>query len=80
VPAGAPRIRFDDLAPGTYALAAIHDENGNARLDTLFGMPREGFGFSRNPPIGFGPPRFARAEFRVGDGGEPQIIRMRYLL
>ena len=61
VPAGQHIIRFDGLPPGKYAAALIHDENSNAKLDTLLGIPREGFGFSRNPPIGFGPPRFPAA-------------------
>ena len=37
----------NDLVPGTYAIALIHDENDNQRLDTgLFGIPKEGFCFS----------------------------------
>lgn len=80
VPASAPHIRFEGLAPGDYALAVIHDENGNARLDTMVGIPREGFGFSQNPRIGFGPPRFAAARFAVVPGGPGQQVRIRYLL
>lgn len=79
LPAGNPRIRFTGLVPGAYAISVIHDANGNARLDTLMGIPREGFGFSRNPAIGFGPPSFAAARFTVA-GAEIQQVRMRYLL
>jgi uncharacterized protein (DUF2141 family) len=78
--AAAPRIRFDGLAPGDYAVAVIHDANANARLDTMLGIPREGFGFSRNPAIRFGPPRFDASKFVVAPGGGIQQIRMRYLL
>jgi uncharacterized protein (DUF2141 family) len=80
VPASQHVIRFDDLPPGNYAAALIHDENSNAKLDTLLGIPREGFGFSRNPPIGFGPPRFAAAEFALGGVAETQQVTMRYML
>ena len=80
VPAGQRIIRFDGLAPGNYAAALIHDENSNAKLDTLMGIPREGFGFSRNPRIGFGPPRFSAAEFALGGVAEKQQVTMRYLL
>lgn len=80
VPAAAPHIRFEGLAPGNYAVAVIHDANSNAKLDTMLGIPKEGFGFSRNPAIGFGPPRFAAAQFAVGAGGDVQQVRMRYLL
>ena len=51
VPAGQRAIHLDGLPYGQYAAAVIHDENNNAKLDTLAGIPREGFGFSRNPPI-----------------------------
>lgn len=80
VPATERSLRFDGLAPGTYAASLIHDENSNARLDTLMGIPREGFGFSRNPRIGFGPPRFSAAEFTLGDVAERQQVVMHYLL
>jgi uncharacterized protein (DUF2141 family) len=80
VPASQHIIRFDDLPQGKYAVALIHDENSNAKLDTLLGIPREGFGFSRNPPIGFGPPRFAAAEFALGGVAETQQVTMRYML
>ena len=80
IPAGTPKIRFDGLAHGDYAVAVIHDENGNRKLDTFAGIPREGFGFSRNPPVTFGPPRFSAARFTLTSGAETQQVRMRYLL
>ena len=80
VPAGEHGVRFEGLPHGGYAVAVIHDENGNAKLDTFAGIPKEGFGFSRNPAIRFGPPRFAAARFALaGDAGKQQI-RMRYIL
>ena len=80
VPAGTQLIRFEALAQGDYALAVIHDENDNARLDTFVGIPREGFGFSRNPPVRFGAPRFAAARFNLGGDAVEQQVRMHYLL
>jgi uncharacterized protein (DUF2141 family) len=79
-PADGGAIRFAGLPHGDYAIAVIHDENGNGKLDTIAGIPREGFGFSRNPPIRFGPPRFASARFSVTGTGERQQVTMRYLL
>jgi len=79
-PAGAGAIHFAGLPQGDYAIAVIHDENGNGKLDTLAGIPREGFGFSRNPPVRFGPPRFSSARFTVAGSGERQQVKMRYLL
>ncbi len=79
VPAGQKALHLDGLPHGDYAAAVIHDENGNAKLDTLAGIPREGFGFSRNPAIRFGPPRFTAARFSLGSVAETQQIRMRYI-
>ena len=73
-------VRLPAAEPGSYALSVIHDENGNGRLDTTLGIPREGFGFSRNPAIGFGPPSFETVRFAAGTGPSQQIVRLRYLL
>ncbi len=80
VPATMHKVHFDDLPYGSYAVAVIHDANGNNKLDTLLGIPREGFGFSRNPIIRFGPPRFSSARFDIGAAPDQQEIKMRYLL
>lgn len=80
VPAGTHALRFEGLPLGNYAVAVIHDENGNSRLDTFAGIPREGFGFSRNPVIRFSAPRFAAARFTVTGDANQQQIRMRYIL
>jgi uncharacterized protein (DUF2141 family) len=73
-------VRFQNLPSGNYAVAILHDENGNDRLDRFAGIPREGIGFSRNPQFSFGPPRFSAARFRLGNSRENQRIRMRYFL
>ena len=80
VPAAARAMRFPGVAPGRYALTLFHDENSNQRLDTLMGIPREGFGFSRNPTIRFGAPRFEQVSIELGGGVTRQSIRMQYLL
>jgi len=81
IPASAKAVQLDfgAVAPGTYAVSLFHDENGNGKLDTVMMIPREGFGFSRDAKVRFGPPRFAAAAFTVE--GEPvkQTVRMRYL-
>lgn len=80
VPAEARlELRFGSLAPGSYAIALIHDENGNGKLDKRLIVPAEGFGFSRNAPVRFGPPSFASAAFSVDGDEQHQAIRMRYL-
>ena len=80
VPAVQTSVNIPDLPTGAYAIALFHDENRNGRLDTSFGIPREGFGFSRNPRIGFGPPKFSAARFNVGSGDTAERIKLKYLL
>jgi uncharacterized protein (DUF2141 family) len=76
----AGELHFRNLAAGTYSVSIIHDENGNGKLDTFVAIPREGFGFSGNPPIRFGPPKFGEASFRLNTGRNTQVVRVRYLL
>ncbi len=72
-------VRFDGVSPGTYAVALIHDENGNNKLDTAMFIPKEGFGFSRNPAVVMGPPRFASAQFAVGAADMTLPVKMKYM-
>jgi uncharacterized protein (DUF2141 family) len=53
---------WENLPPGNYGVAVIHDENRNRKLDRNFlGIPREGFGFANNPHVGFSAPPFNAA-------------------
>lgn len=66
VPAREPSTVLRGIPEGEYALALIHDQNENGKLDTNFlGIPSEGFAFSNNPTIFFGPPSFSKAKFSV---------------
>lgn len=81
VPAArATGLAFDGVPEGTYALSVMHDENGNARLDTMMSIPREGFGFSRNPVVRFGPPKFAEVRFVVPAEGTRVPVKIKYFL
>ena len=78
--ANAKTIHFQSVAHGTYAISLIHDENGNGKLDTSVMIPKEGFGFSRNPTVTFGPPKFKSASFTLGDKNAVQSVKMKYML
>ncbi|WP_419827132.1 DUF2141 domain-containing protein [Sphingomonas sp.] len=78
--ADAATLRFGDLPSGDYAVALFHDENDNGRIDTRFGIPAEGVGFSNNPRLLFGPPSFARAAVALTDRTAEQTVRLRYFL
>ncbi len=77
----ANALDFAGVRPGTYAIALLHDENGNGRADRALGMmPKEGFGFSRDARVRLGPPDFDEAAFTVRNAPVRQTIRMRYML
>lgn len=64
-PAGV-QCRFDNLAPGLYAVAVTHDLNGNRRTDTnLIGIPTEDWGVSNNPRPTLRAPRCDEAAIQV---------------
>ncbi|MCT2557947.1 DUF2141 domain-containing protein [Tsuneonella sp. YG55] len=78
---GSLTLTFKGVTPGRYAVALLHDENGNGKADRALGMmPREGFGFSRDAPVRMAPPRFADAVFPVADSDQKLTIKMRYML
>lgn len=76
VPADAKSVSytFTNLESGTYAIKLFHDENSNGKLDTnMFGIPKEGYGFSNN--VGrFGEPAFNDAAFEVQNSAKIEII------
>ncbi len=76
---GAATVSFTKLPAGTYAASVFHDANANGKLDTFAGIPREGYGFSRNPPFRPRAPVFSESEIHIS--GPAQVtISMRYLL
>ncbi|WP_338792914.1 DUF2141 domain-containing protein [Bernardetia sp. MNP-M8] len=59
-------ITFTDLEAGDYAFALFHDENGNNEMDSnMFGIPKEGYGFSTNFKPKVSAPDFDEADFKI---------------
>lgn len=57
-----------ELPPGRYAVAVLHDENGNGKMDTrLLRMPKEPYGFSNGAKPRMGPPKFEDAVFDLAE-------------
>ncbi len=70
-------ILMQNFADGEYAVAVYEDINGNGKLDTNFlGIPKEPVGTSRDAKGNFGPPKFANAAFKIGDGITPISIQL----
>ena len=74
------RILIKGVPDGTYAISVLHDENNNGDLDmSAVGIPKEGFGFSNDAKVTFGPPKFESAKF-VKKGETAIRVKMRYML
>ena len=72
-------VQLNALPRGEYAISVFHDLNRNTRLDSrvLFHLPKEPFGFSNNPKLVFGPPRFSDCQFRLDQNVKEVTIRLR---
>ncbi|WP_341528754.1 DUF2141 domain-containing protein [Nostoc sp. UHCC 0302] len=74
------QVKFEQLSPGSYAIGVLHDENTDNQPNLNFlGIPTEGFGFSRNPAIVAGPPKFADSVFIVAGPTMTVQIQVNYL-
>ena len=72
-------VSYRGLKDGVYAVAVIHDENGNNELDTNFlGIPTEGIGISTNPRL-LGKPHFNEAQFEI-KGKAAITVSAKYIL
>ena len=61
---------------GTYALAVLHDENGNGKFD----MSTDGGGFSNNPKLFLGAPSFDESRFDLEETGAALDVEVKYML
>ena len=69
---GQATVIFENVPGGTYALVALHDKNGNHRMDfDADGMPQEDYGSSGNS-ISYGPPSWIESKFDF-KGGEKEL-------
>lgn len=74
-------VTFRNLTAGTYAVSVIHDANNDGTINQgALGIPTEGFGFSRNPQVRTGPPRFGDAAIFIAGPNTTAQIRLQYLL
>ena len=70
---------FSGLPKGRYAIAVMHDENSNGKVDTNFiGIPKEGVGASNDAKASMGPPKFDDASFDYGGGRKDMTVHITY--
>lgn len=66
-------------APGVYAIALYHDENGDTKFNrSMIGLPVEGWGFTNNPPTLMGLPSFSSVRLNITRTGLVTRIKMKY--
>ena len=71
--------KFAGIAPGTYAVAVVHDENNNGQVDTNFlGIPTEGYGVSNNRTYAMSWPKWDESKFQVADKDVVLNVTLRY--
>jgi uncharacterized protein (DUF2141 family) len=74
-------VIFPNLKAGNYAVAVIHDANGDNTLNrNSLGIPTEGFGFSQNPIIRTSAPKFGDAAVLVAGSSTDIKIQLQYFL
>ena len=71
---------FSNVEPGTYAIAVVHDENGNGKLDKNFvGVPSEGYGVSNNKTYALSAPKWNESNFTLGaTESKALLVKLRY--
>ena len=76
---GAAKFIFGNLPYGNYAISAVHDTNGDTRLNSNFlGVPTEGVGFSNNTVVVTSAPSFSESQFFLSGPKTDILIKMQY--
>jgi uncharacterized protein (DUF2141 family) len=70
---------FNNVPPGTYAVALFHAQKGETKLPKgFFGQPLESYGFSRNATGNMGPPAFNAAAYTYSGGATSWPVTVIY--
>lgn len=70
---------FNTIPPGTYAIVVFHAENNEMQIQTnMLGVPKQGYGFSRNPSTSLGAPAFKDAATAYSGGAVSWPIALKY--
>lgn len=72
---GPMRVCVALPAPGSYAVAVLHDRNANHKLD----ITQDGAGFSGNPRLGLSKPEYSAVMFRAGPGLTKINVVLKYM-
>lgn len=74
---GTTKVLIKNVKQGKYAVAVLHDENENGKLETgVFGIPKEGVAASNWD--GKGKVIFSEALTVIDESTSPLILKMKY--
>ena len=74
------RLVFTNVVSGVYAISVFHDSNNNNKFDKNFlGIPKEGYGASKNKLPFASAPTFTENKFSIDTGVTNLKIRLRNL-
>ena len=74
------RLVFTNVVSGVYAVSVFHDSNNNNKFDKNFlGIPKEGYGASKNKLPFASAPSFNENKFSIDTGTTTLKIRLRNL-
>jgi uncharacterized protein (DUF2141 family) len=76
--AGFVEATFDNIPPGSYAVVAYHDVNGNGQFDRMLGIPREPYALSGRAAKKM-VPTFGDAVLPIRTGENAVVIRLKRL-
>jgi uncharacterized protein (DUF2141 family) len=67
------------LPYGVYAVSLMHNEKGDGKFATFLGIPKDGFGFSKNPRILVGAPNYQACAFELNQEKLEVPIKVKYM-
>lgn len=63
---GKSSFQITDLPESAYAVAIYHDQNSDGKMNTnMLGIPKEGYGFSKNFSPKFSAPNFSDCAVKI---------------
>ena len=75
---GVMVAEIENLPYGVYAISVLDDVNRNGEMEMVLGIPKEGWGFSNNPPFRLSEPGFHECSFLIEQPYHRMTIQLRY--
>jgi len=73
-------IQIQGIPPGNYAIAVLHDLDGNRQMSySIFGVPEDGFASSPDGGPRFSKPKFEKAIFKHSKSGSHLELKLKYM-